>query len=65
MERGMTLAGGAALVHGMAERMSAECQMPARLADSPLTCVAIGSGQSLEEVEVFERLRSNSRRRRF
>jgi rod shape-determining protein MreB len=65
MERGMTLAGGGALLHGMAERMSTECEMPARLADSPLTCVATGSGQSLEEVEVFRQLRSNSRRRRY
>jgi rod shape-determining protein MreB and related proteins len=65
MERGITLAGGGALLHGMAERMSAECDMPARLADSPLTCVATGSGQSLEEVEVFRQLRSNTRRRRF
>jgi rod shape-determining protein MreB and related proteins len=65
MERGMTLAGGGALLHGMAERMSTECEMPARLADSPLTCVATGSGQSLEEVEVFRQLRSNSRRKRY
>jgi rod shape-determining protein MreB and related proteins len=65
MERGITLAGGGALLHGMAERMSSECQMPARLADSPLTCVATGSGQALEEVEVFRQLRTNARRRRY
>jgi rod shape-determining protein MreB len=66
MERGMTLAGGGALLHGMAERMSDECQMPARLAESPLTCVAIGSGQALEEFEAIKRALKNSRtRRRF
>jgi len=64
MERGMTLAGGGALLHGFAERMSEECQMPARLAESPLTCVAIGSGQALEEFEAIKRALKNSRVRR-
>ena len=35
MERGMTLAGGGALLQGMAERMGKECQVPATLAESP------------------------------
>src|SRR5215208_5776337 len=66
MERGMTLAGGGALLKGMAERMSEECQMPARLAESPLSCVATGSGQALEEFEAIKRALKNSRvRRRF
>ena len=29
--------------------------MPARLAESPLTCVATGSGQALEEFEAIKR----------
>ena len=66
MERGMVLAGGSALLHGMTERMSKECRMPAQRADDPLGCVATGSGQALEEVEVIKRMRRNSRlRRRF
>ncbi|MFL5908470.1 MAG: rod shape-determining protein [Solirubrobacterales bacterium] len=66
MERGMTLAGGGALLQGMADRMSEECQMPARLAESPLSCVATGSGQALEEFEAIKRALKNSRtRRRF
>jgi rod shape-determining protein MreB len=64
MERGMTLAGGGALLHGFAERMGEECQMPARLAESPLTCVATGSGQALEEFEAIKRALKNSRVRR-
>jgi len=64
MERGMTLAGGGALLHGFADRMSDECQMPARLAESPLTCVATGSGQALEEFEAIKRALKNSRVRR-
>jgi rod shape-determining protein MreB len=64
MERGMTLAGGGALLHGMADRMREECQMPARLAESPLSCVATGSGQALEEFEAIKRALKNSRVRR-
>ena len=40
-------------------------QMPAQLADSPLTCVAVGSGRSLEEFETIHRASRNSNRRRF
>ena len=64
MEHGMTLAGGGALLQGMAERMSEECKMPCRLAESPLTCVATGSGQALEEFEAIKRALKNSRVRR-
>jgi rod shape-determining protein MreB and related proteins len=64
MERGMTLAGGGALLNGMAQRMGEECRMPAALAEDPMTCVATGSGQSLEEVETIKRARRNSRPRR-
>jgi rod shape-determining protein MreB len=64
MERGMTLAGGGALLRGLAERMSEECQMPARVAESPMSCVATGSGQALEEFEAIKRALKNSRVRR-
>jgi rod shape-determining protein MreB len=55
MDRGVVLAGGGALLHGLDERLRHETQMPMHLAESPLTCVAIGSGRSLEEFEVIHR----------
>jgi len=64
MDRGITLAGGGALLQGMDERMRGECQMPAQLTESPLTCVAVGSGRSLEEFEVIHRMNKHSNRRR-
>ncbi len=64
MDRGITLAGGGALLRGMDERMRAECQMPCQLTDSPLTCVAVGSGRSLEEFEVIHRMNRATGRRR-
>jgi rod shape-determining protein MreB len=54
MERGMCLAGGGALLHGLDVRLQDETGMPVFIADRPLDAVAIGSGQSLEE---FDRLR--------
>ena len=44
MDRGIVLAGGGALLQGLDERLRHETQMPVHLAESPLTCVAVGSG---------------------
>jgi rod shape-determining protein MreB and related proteins len=55
MDRGIVLAGGGALLNGMDERLRHETQMPVHLAESPLTCVAVGSGRSLEEFEAIHR----------
>src|ERR671923_1937701 len=65
MDRGIMLAGGGALLQGLDERLRDETQMPAHRAESPLTCVAVGSGRSLEEFEAIHRSnRSNNRNRR-
>jgi rod shape-determining protein MreB and related proteins len=55
MDRGIVLAGGGALLAGLDERLRRETQMPVHLAESPLTCVAVGSGRSLEEFEAIHR----------
>ncbi len=62
MDRGIMLAGGGALLHGLDERLRQETQMPCHLAESPLTCVAVGSGRSLEEFEVIHRSNRPSNR---
>jgi len=66
MDRGITLAGGGALLQGLEQRLRDECQMPCQLAESPLTCVAVGSGKSLEEFEAIHRAgrRSSGARQR-
>jgi rod shape-determining protein MreB and related proteins len=64
MDRGIVLAGGGALLTGLDERLRHETQMPTQLAESPLTCVAVGSGRSLEVLEMMNRAakqRSKSR----
>jgi len=52
---GILLAGGGALLRGFGERVEAETGMRAHLADSPLTCVAVGAGHALEEPEALWR----------
>jgi rod shape-determining protein MreB len=60
MDRGIMLAGGGSLLQGLDERLRDETQMPAHRAESPLTCVAVGSGRSLEEFEAIHRSNRNN-----
>ncbi len=55
MDQGIVLAGGGALLQGLDRRVSEATQMPAHVADDPLTCVARGTGRALEELDVMER----------
>ncbi|HVX19342.1 MAG TPA: rod shape-determining protein [Acidimicrobiales bacterium] len=54
MEKGIVLAGGGALLHGLDARLQHETGMPIVVSPNPLNCVAIGSGQSLEEFEALK-----------
>ncbi len=47
---GILLAGGGTLLRGFPELVAAETGVPVRLAQSPLTCVATGSGEALQHV---------------
>jgi rod shape-determining protein MreB len=67
MDRGIVLAGGGALLQGLDQRLRQDTHMPVHVAESPLTCVAVGSGRSLEEFEAIHRsakARSRNGRRR-
>src|SRR5918996_528232 len=63
MDRGIVLAGGGALLNGLDERLRHETLMPVHLAESPLTCVAVGSGRSLELLEVMQRTSKSAKSR--
>ena len=61
MDRGIMLAGGGSLLQGLPERLRQETQIPVQLAESPLTCVAVGSGKYLEEIDTIARGRRKGR----
>lgn len=61
---GILLAGGGSLLQGFPDRLAEETGIPVMLAESPLTCVVIGSGLSLEEFDTLARGGGGARRRR-
>jgi rod shape-determining protein MreB len=50
VEHGIRLAGGGALLKGMAGRIAAETRMPVHVADKPLECMARGMGILAQEL---------------
>jgi rod shape-determining protein MreB and related proteins len=54
-ERGIVLAGGGVLLRGFPERLEVETGLPVHLVDEPLTCVALGAGLCLDELETIAR----------
>jgi rod shape-determining protein MreB len=55
--RGILLAGGGTLLRAFDVRLREETGMPTYLADSPLTCVALGAGRVLDDPAALERAR--------
>ncbi|OYD08258.1 rod shape-determining protein [Paludifilum halophilum] len=53
MDRGIVLTGGGALLRHLDTRLSRETDMPVVVAENALDSVAIGTGQSLENIHLF------------
>ena len=64
VEKGIYLAGGGALIQNLDKLLSQETKMPVYVANSPLECVAIGAGKTLEDLEKLKKVLINSRKRR-
>ena len=61
MDKGIMLTGGGALLDGIDKLIAQETGMPVHIAESPLDCVAVGTGRALEELEVLRRVTISSK----
>ncbi|HET6495339.1 MAG TPA: rod shape-determining protein [Thermoleophilia bacterium] len=50
-------------MQGLTDRLRDETQMPVHLAESPLACVAVGSGKYLEELDALGKSKRTSQSR--
>ena len=53
-ENGMVLTGGGALLKNLDRLLSEETGIPVIIAEEPLTCVARGCGETLDQIEFFK-----------
>ncbi|WP_246940847.1 rod shape-determining protein [Bacillus pinisoli] len=63
MDRGIVLTGGGALLRNLDKVISEETSMPVLVAENPLDCVAIGTGKSLDNIDIFKNKAKYSNRK--
>ena len=49
IDQGITMTGGGSLLREISAVLADETGLPVRVADNPLSCVALGAGQTLED----------------
>jgi rod shape-determining protein MreB and related proteins len=62
LEHGIALAGGGALLKGLAQRLSDETKMKVYVADDPLACVVKGAGRVLEDLDGLQKVLATTQR---
>jgi rod shape-determining protein MreB len=55
IDKGIVITGGGALIHGFEDLLSHELKVPVYIAESPLTCVAEGTGILLDNINLLEK----------
>jgi rod shape-determining protein MreB and related proteins len=55
IDRGVILTGGGALLHGLDMLLAKELKVPVLVAESPMNCVAIGTGIMLDNIDKLSR----------
>jgi rod shape-determining protein MreB len=53
VDKGMVLGGGGGLLRNLDVLLREETGLPVMVADDPLSCVALGAGMALDEIELL------------
>jgi rod shape-determining protein MreB len=56
VDKGIVLTGGGALLKGLDRMLHQETNLPITVADDPLSCVALGTGKVLDELNLLKRV---------
>lgn len=60
IDDGIILAGGGGLLRGLDKHLAERLNIPVKLAERPISCVAEGCGVALEEIELLNRIQITS-----
>ena len=63
MEQGIMLTGGGAMLDSLDELIKEETGMPVHIAENPLDCVAKGTGEALNSIDILKRSSVKNKRR--
>ena len=61
-DSGIVITGGGALLYGFDKRIEARTNIPVRIAENPMSCVAIGTGKALKSIDAIAKSQMNQRR---
>jgi len=56
VDTGIVIAGGGGLLRGLDRLLEREIQLPVAVAKDPMSCVALGLGRALDDIELLEKV---------
>ena len=62
MDRGIMMAGGGSLLYGFDQLVSQQTGMPVHISEVSSNAVAVGTGKTLDNIEVLKRLAISNKR---